>query len=425
MIRTRWIFRKVPNDVMRGHISPLLDDIAIHSEATPGVTRLPFTPQHEAASNIIKDWMRDAGLSVSMDDAGTIVGRREGPPEAPTLLFGSHQDSVRNGGKFDGIMGVLLPILALRTLETQALPFAVEVLAFADEEGVRFPTALLGSRALAGTLDPDILNVRDQDGISLGEAMHNFGLNPDALQNLDRRNSLLVGYVETHIEQGPVLENMQQALGVVSAISGIERYQITLIGQAGHAGTVPMESRQDALACAAEIILATEALAEEMSGLIVTVGKLDVVPNAVNVIPGHVSLTVEVRAANDKVRQRGAMALITKMDEITTKREIGFRWAKAYEQAATPCDESLRDTMKDAVQAAQGRALLIPSGATHDASAMADLCPIAMLCVRCRKGLSHSPDEFASEADMQLAIDALVKFTLKMSAKLIRQAQSV
>jgi len=283
-----------------------LAEMATVSEPGPGVTRLPFTPEHRRAAARIAAWMGEAGLAVHMDGAGTLIGRCEGPgPEAPVLLMGSHQDSVRQGGAYDGMMGVLLPILALQALaaEGRSLPFAVECLAFADEEGVRFPTALLGPRALAGTLDPEVLDGVDSDGVSLAAAMADFGLDPAGLGGLARERAGLLGYVETHIEQGPALEAEAEALGVVTAISGIERHAIAVTGRAAHAGTTPMAWRRDALAAAAEIVTALEARARATEGLVATVGTLEVSPGAVNAIPGAVRLTAELRAAADATRE--------------------------------------------------------------------------------------------------------------------------
>ena len=393
---------------MSGSITEMLEDIASCSGAGPGVTRLPFTPEHNAAAAKIKEWMKDTNLNIHIDAAGTIIGTREGPADSPVLLFGSHQDSVRNGGKYDGIMGILLPILALRKIEKMQLSYSVQVMAFADEEGVRFPTALIGPRALAGNFDPAVLDLMDQDGISIHDAMVDFGLNPNEISSLDLRNTKIMGYVETHIEQGPVLDNENVPLGIVTAISGIERYQIHLSGSAGHAGTVPMSGRRDTLACAAELLLAAERIAGETTGLIATIGKLDVLPNAVNVIPGEISMVLEVRSAEDKKREQGSKTIIDKMKEIAASRNIDFTCRKTYFQPATPCDEDLKILLKKAVSAVNCHPIELPSGATHDASAMAELCPMAMLFVRCHQGISHTPEEFAKEADMQAAVDSLV-----------------
>ena len=401
---------------MSGKITAMLDDIASCSDGGPGVTRLPFTSQHRSAAAIIKEWMKNTGLAVHMDAAGTIIGRREGVADSPTLLFGSHQDSVRHGGKFDGIMGVLLPILALREVKDLPLPFSVEVAAFADEEGVRFPTALIGSRALAGNFDPTILKLEDQDGISIRDAMVQFGLRPDEIGTIDLRNRPILGYIETHIEQGPVLDNENMPLGVVTAIAGIERHQISLIGGAGHAGTIPMHERQDALTCAAEFLLTTERIASETPELIATIGKLSLSPNTVNVIPGEVSMVLEIRSAVDETRKQGGKNIISEMKEIAASRAINFDCQKTYTQPAVPCDEKLKNLLKEAVSLRHYQPKELPSGATHDASAMADLCPMAMLFVRCYRGISHTPDEFAEEADMQEAVYCLVNF-LKLLKK--------
>ena len=388
----------------------MLDDIASCSGEGPGVTRLPFTPEHQTAAKKIMKWMQDTGLAVHMDAAGTIIGRREGAEGGPTLLFGSHQDTVRHGGKYDGIMGILLPILALRAIDDLQLPFSVQVMAFADEEGVRFPTALIGPRALAGNLDQAVLELEDQDGISIRDAMVDFGLKPNEMISLDLRNTQVIGYIETHIEQGPVLDDENLPLGIVTAIAGIERHQITLKGSAAHAGTTPMYGRKDTLACAAELVLATERIAGETPELIATIGKMNVSPNAVNVVPGEASMILEVRSAVNETREHGGKAIISRMKEIAAGRSISFACRKTYRQPAVPCDGKLKSLLKEAVSSQHYHPIEIPSGATHDASAMADLCPMAMLFVRCHQGISHTPEEFAEEADMQAAVDSLVNF---------------
>ena len=388
----------------------MLNDIASCSERGPGVTRLPFTSEHRGAAAVIKKWMKDTGLAVHMDAAGTIIGRREGVANGPTLLFGSHQDSVRHGGKYDGIMGVLLPILALREIRDLPLPFSVQVMAFADEEGVRFPTALIGSRALAGKFDPALLKLEDQDGMSIHDSMVEFGIRPDEIKSLDLRNQPVIGYIETHIEQGPVLYNENLPLGVVTAIAGIERHQIFLMGGAGHAGTIPMRERQDALTCAAEFLLAAERIASKTPELVATIGKLDVSPNAVNVIPGEVSMILEIRSASDEIREQGSKNIINEMKGIADSRAIDFTCRKTYTQLAVPCDKKLKYLLKEAISSRHYKPKELPSGATHDASAMADLCPIAMLFVRCHRGISHTPEELAEETDMQEAVNCLVDF---------------
>lgn len=377
-----------------------------------GVTRLPFTSEHRRALELLRDWMGEAGLAVRLDDAGTLIGRQPGPQGAATLLLGSHQDSVRNGGAFDGIMGVILPLLALGKLASQGaeLPFAVEILAFADEEGVRFPTALMGPRALAGSFEPATLDMQDNQGQSLAQAMREFGLDPAAIAGLKRDPGDILGYVETHIEQGPVLEQTGQALGIVTAICGIERHQVSLIGETGHAGTLPMAGRRDALVGAAAIISEVNRLAcasEELRG---TVGALHLWPGAVNAVPKQVNFTIELRAPDDAERESAGRTLSTFAQDIARQHGLELRMERSYQQTAQACDPALTGQLVKAVQAAGNQGLRLPSGATHDASAMADLCPISMLFVRCKGGVSHAPEEEATSADMGAAIDALCHF---------------
>lgn len=416
MIHTGLALKSGPPDRMRGQISDLLGDVARHSAPGAGVTRLPFTSEHQGALVTIRHWMETAGLDVRLDAAGTLIGRREGPPGAPVLLFGSHQDSVRNGGRFDGIMGVLLPILALQELGDEELPFAVEVLAFADEEGVRFPTALIGPRALAGRFDPDCLNLEDRDGVTIQEAMIGFGLQPQDITGLDRRNSAIIGYVETHIEQGPVLEAGGHPIGLVTSIAGIERHQITLQGQSGHAGTVPMHLRRDALAGAAEMIVAVEDFAGSAGDVIATIGRISVSPNAVNVIPGEISMSLEIRSADDEARHHAATAITKTLEAIAERRALTLSAERTYAQPAQPCDATLMARLASAAKSVSDDVPMLPSGATHDASAMAELCPMAMLFVRCRDGISHQPEEFATESDMQVARETLSRLIHDLAA---------
>lgn len=375
----------------------------------PGVTRLPFTSEHRAAVEIMTDWMTAAGLKVHLDPAGTLVGRRDGPTGARTLLIGSHQDSVPGGGSYDGIMGIALACVALEAVRDDALSVAVEVLAFADEEGVRFPTALMGPRALAGTFDPAVLEFSDGAGIRLADALERFGGQPSALQHAGRSTDQIVGYLEVHIEQGPVLEALDEPIGIVTAICGIERQTIRFSGATGHAGTVPMDGRRDALVAASRFVAEVPGKAKLWPGLRATVGTLAVRPNAPNAIPEDVSLVLEVRSEADTDRKAAVDTLTELAQQSAEAHGCGVAIDRTYEQPAVLCDPELSCRLADAA----GRELpWLPSGATHDASAMADLCPIAMLFVRCRGGVSHRPDEFASAKDMGEAVDLLAE-TLK------------
>lgn len=389
-----------------------LSDIARCSRDSKGVTRFPFTTEHKAALGIIRSWMEKAGLIIHVDAAGTLIGRKEGPVGAPTFLIGSHQDSVRDGGRYDGIMGVALGCLALEKLASEGtgLPFAVEVLAFADEEGVRFPTALLGPRALAGSFDPSVLSMTDGNGTSLCEALNSFGCKPDQIEFLARDPKSILGYLEIHIEQGPVLETCDAALGIVTGVCGIERNTVVFTGDTGHAGTVPMNSRCDALVAASEFVVAIHDAAEHASDVRATVGALSLHPNVVNAIPSKVELTLEIRALNDLVRQEFAQRSRVRGAEIAQRRRTQFSIKRTYEQPAVLCNDALIELLENSAKTIFSAPPRLPSGATHDASAMADLCPISMLFVRCKDGVSHKPAEFASDGDMEAAIHAVADF---------------
>lgn len=396
----------------------MLDEISKCSAPGPGVTRLPFTREHRAALDLLSEWMRSAGLEVSIDSAGSLIGRLEGPRDSRTFLLGSHQDSVREGGAYDGIMGVVLPILAMEKLRNDgiSLPYSVEILAFADEEGVRFPTALMGPRAIAGSLDPYVLDMTDISGSSLRKALEEFGLSPNDLTGLQRDPEHVLGYLETHIEQGPVLEDEGEAVGVVSAICGIERHHIIATGETGHAGTLPMQGRRDALVGAATIISKVHQLGMDVSDLRATVGELHVEPNVVNAVPRSVRMSVEFRSPDDDTRRRARAEMRSFLNDLASRSGLIMEFERTYEQGAQPCAVDLSNILRDAIQDSGARGLTLPSGATHDASAMADLCPIAMLFVRCRNGVSHTPDEFASSDDMSVAIRVIARFLAALNA---------
>lgn len=392
--------------------SGLLGELAAISEPGPGVTRMPFSQEHRAAVDLLTLRMVAAGLKVWLDDAGTLIGRFGANPGARTLLMGSHQDSVREGGAFDGIMGVVLPLLSLERLREDGitLPFAVEILAFADEEGVRFPTALIGSRALAGTYDPAVLELADADGVTLRSAMTGFGLTPDNIPSLRRNPDAVIGFVETHIEQGPVLEREGEALGVVTAISGIERHQITVTGETGHAGTLPMAGRRDALVGAAALVTEVNRLGRVTPDLRATVGALAVEPNVVNAVPRRVRATAEFRSPCDATRSDAGKAMQRFAASIAEETGLEISCVKTYAQDAQPCDPELSAGLVQSMKHLGARVTRLPSGATHDASALANLCPVAMLFVRCRDGVSHRPEEFATSGDLGKAVDVLADF---------------
>jgi allantoate deiminase len=381
-------------------IAARLDELARCTDSPPRLTRLAYSPAMRRAHELVGTWMLEAGLAVRADAVGNLIGRREGTrPGAKTLLLGSHLDSVRDAGRFDGPLGVLLALACAE--ERSSFPFALEVIGFIDEEGVRFHSTYLGSRALAGTLCGEDLALKDADGMTLEDAINSFDGDPGALASAKRCD--LLGYVEAHIEQGPILEAADQPIGVVSAIAGQTRVRAAFVGKAGHAGTVPMNFRCDALCAAAEFILGVEKAAGERPGLMATVGQLGVAPGASNVIAGRADLTLDVRHADDDIREEAVRKLGALAESIASARGAQLDWHIAQATPAVRCDPNLSALL------APG-APVLASGAGHDAAALASLCPVAMLFVRCREGISHHPDEFASSEDIASALDAMLGF---------------
>jgi allantoate deiminase len=386
------------------------DLLARCSEEPDRLTRRFATVALREAIDSVAVWMRATGMSVRRDYIGNLIGRYEaGQVGAPTLLLGSHLDTVRDAGKYDGPLGVLVALAAVERLhrEQRRLPFAIEVLAFADEEGVRYHTSYLGSQVVAGTFEPDNLRLVDADGIAMADAIRAFGGDPERLQDGGRAAGDLIGYCEVHIEQGPVLEARNLPVAVVSAISGQSRLAVGFAGEAGHAGTVPMELRRDALCAAAELVLAVERTARDEPGLVATVGQFDVRPGASNVIPGEVALTLDVRHEDDDVRSRAIATLHATAEQIVAARGLRLRWQLVQEHATTRCDPGLSGRLSGAVAALGYAPLRLPSGAGHDAVVLAEVTRAAMLFVRCKGGISHHPDESVDPADVAVAIAAL------------------
>jgi allantoate deiminase len=388
-----------------------LDELAQFSSEAGALTRLYLTPQHKAAALQVMAWMREAGMTTRIDAVGNVVGRYEAAVEhAPALLIGSHIDTVRNAGKYDGNLGVIVAIEAVAQLHAdgERLPFAIEILAFGDEEGVRFPVTLTGSRAVAGVLDPAALDVEDDDRVSVREALQRFGCNPFDIPDVPRKKQETLGYIEVHIEQGPVLEAENLAVGIVTAINGASRLAIEVTGTAGHAGTVPMRLRRDALAAAAEMILAVERLALGIEDLVATVGRIEALPGAANVIPAHTRFTLDIRSPVDRVRHDAVNALGQEFRSIADRRGLEVSMDSFYEEHAAACAPGLVNAFEAAVTRVGVRAIRLPSGAGHDGLAMASLCPIGMLFVRCAGGVSHNPAESITVEDADLATRVLI-----------------
>jgi allantoate deiminase len=386
------------------------DELAAFSEDEGRLTRRFATPALRQAGEAVRGWMQDAGMAVRRDAVGNLIGRLEGGGER-TLLIGSHIDTVRDAGRYDGTLGVLVGIACAEALRERGveLPFALEVVAFADEEGTRFGTSYLASRALVGTFREAWLDRVDADGVTLREALGRFGGAADGIAGCRRDPADLLGYYEVHIEQGPALEAAGLALGVVTAIAGQTGGTVRFTGVAGHAGTVPMALRRDALAAAAEWILAVEAVARETDGLVATVGDLELEPGAGNVIPGRVALALDLRHADDGVRACAEASLRRRAEAIAAARGVALSW-RSHETAAVGLSTELAELLARSVAAAGHPVVRLPSGAGHDAAVLAAIAPAAMLFVRCAGGVSHNPDESVTVEDVAAAIAVSARF---------------
>ena len=400
--------------------SPLGDEIVGRinqlgtiSEALGQLTRIFLSPEHRAAADLILTWMREAGMRAHLDAIGNVCGRYEGErPGLPCLMLGSHYATVRDAGKWDGPLGLLTAISCVANLHQRGrrLPFAVEVTGFADEEGVRFASTLLGSRAVAGTFNEGVLASKDSSGISMRDALIRFGLDPDHIGAAARIRSELLAYIELHIEQGPVLEAQNLPVGVVSAIAGATRLAARLTGMAGHAGTVPMALRRDALMGAAECISRIEEVFRtDAGGLVGTVGYIHAMPGATNVIPGQVHFTMDLRAPTDTHRKRAVADIVRQIEAIAKRRHLALQVDVTHENRTVPCAPWLKAQVAAAVAAEGYPVFELPSGAGHDGMAMVDIADIAMLFVRCRGGISHHPDEHVDLADADAGARVLLR----------------
>ena len=387
------------------------DVLGACTEEPSSITR-PFASDAMRSAHVyVSEWMRAAGMTVARDNIGNLRARYDGTGET-TLLLGSHLDSVRDAGRYDGPLGVMVAIAAVQRLhdEGKRLGFGIEVLAFADEEGLRFGTTYLGSRAFAGRLDPNDLERADSTGVSMAEAIRAFGGDPARIGQDRRPAENLLGYVEVHIEQGPVLEAQGLPVGIVSAIAGQARIEIVFAGEAGHAGTVPMDRRRDALTAASEVVLAAEAAATTEEALVATVGKLEVEPGVANVIPGRVTFTIDVRHGDDAIRSRVSEALLSRARDIARRRKLAIEVRPISENAAVRCAPRLIGLLTQAVRDCGQRPVQLTCGAGHDAVVMSSMTDVGMLFIRCKGGVSHNPAESVTAADVGVAIDVLSCF---------------
>jgi allantoate deiminase len=395
----------------------LLDALAKHSDEPGRLTRLYLSPAHRDAAETTLRFMRDAGLDSHIDPLGSVVGRLEGAdPDAPALLIGSHIDTVVDAGRFDGTLGVVLGIVMIEALRAQGITPScpIEILAFGDEENARFPTNLSTSYALSGRYNPAWLDGKDQDGVSLREALGRFGGNPEGIDGIARNPARYRGYLEVHIEQGPLLEAKDLPVGIVSAINGITRARAAVTGEAGHAGTVPMTMRRDALAAVAEMIGIVERAGSKRTDTVATVGVAQVQPGAINVIPARVDFTLDARSPDDAVRHAMVQDVLSECEAAAQRRGVGLTIEPFMDSPATPMDRDLMLRLEEAMTHVGIEPLRLPSGAGHDAVAMAALCPVAMLFVRCKGGISHNPAESITVEDADTAARVLIEAVKKI-----------
>ena len=399
-------------------------DLAGCTQRTGEITRLFCSEAMREAHDKLRRWMEAASLRCRLDPAGNLIGRLEtqlsnGEARRRVLLLGSHLDTVVNAGKYDGVLGVMLGVAVAELIaESKAeLPFALDVIGFSEEEGVRYQTPYIGSRAMIGDLPAELLAKTDSDGVSMAEALKSFGADPARMAEAKYDPREVIAYIEPHIEQGPVLELEKLPVGIVTGIAGQTRAQFQFIGTAGHAGTVPMNARHDALVAAVRLVTAAREIAGRREGVVATVGQLTVSPNVANVIPGEVNLRLDVRHLDDDARDATFREITHQAAVIAEAEEVEFDMLWSQTQPSVKCQAEMIDQLERSVVEAGIQPFRLPSGAGHDAAIMAKRFPTAMLFIRCAGGLSHHPDESVSEADVATALDILLRFVKNLAAE--------
>ena len=385
-----------------------------------GVTRLSFTEEERAAKDLVASYMREAGLVVREDAAGNLIGRREGRVEdAPIVLTGSHVDSVRNGGNFDGPLGVLGAVEALQTMDELDVETVhpVEVVAFTDEEGARFSFGMIGSRVTAGTLAPEHLANEDENGMSIEQAMRTSGLDPGRVDEAARARGSVYAYVELHIEQGGILESKNLPVGVVTGIAGPVWLRLTLVGEAAHAGTTPMNLRRDALAAAAAVIGRIELEAERTGTSVGTVGQLDLSPGGINIVPARVNFSLDLRDIDEDVRNNVEARIMHEAALLCEKRGVELETKTIQRLPPAPCSALVTDAVREACETLDLEPFALASGAGHDGMHLVELCPIGMIFVRSKGGVSHNPAEYSSKDDCAAGAEVLYRTLLKLAGK--------
>ncbi|MDH0900384.1 2-oxo-4-hydroxy-4-carboxy-5-ureidoimidazoline decarboxylase [Comamonas aquatica] len=402
------------------------EKLAQHSE--PGyaekgqLTVTYLTDAHRACAQRISHWMRDCGFDeVEIDAVGNVVGRYH-PAQAGAkyLLTGSHYDTVRNGGKYDGRLGIFVPMACVRELHRagKRLPFGIEVVGFAEEEGQRYKATFLGSGALIGDFKPEWLEQKDADGITMREAMQHAGLCIDDIPKIRRDAAQYLGFIEVHIEQGPVLNELDLPLGVVTSINGGVRYVCEMYGTASHAGTTPMDRRHDAALGVAELGLYLEQRARQDGDSVATIGMLQVPNGSINVIPGRCLFSMDLRAPTDAQRDAMVQDVLAKLEEITRRRGLQYKTELAMQAAAAPSAPDWQLRWEKAVAALGVPVFRMPSGAGHDAMKLHEIMPQAMLFTRgLNGGISHNPRESTTSDDMQLAVEAFSHVLQQLAAQ--------
>lgn len=394
----------------------LLEEISKFNQnknKSEGITRLFLTKEHRGLLEYLKKIMKETGLEVKIDNIGNIIGTYKSKKStSKTLVIGSHQDTVRNGGKYDGILGVILPLIVIKKVikENIDLDYNIKIVAFGDEEGVRFAVTYLGSKVLAGTFTEDLLDRKSEEGKTLNEELIAFGLNPkniyqDKLENIS-------GYLEVHIEQGPVLEKENLEVGIVDIIQGTYRYKIELNGIAGHAGTVPMKYRSDAGVCAAEIISEFIKYVEKIKDLVATFGVIKLYPGSINVIPGKVFFTLDIRSQNNNLINESVEFFYEIVEKISKKRRIKSKIENTDKVLPSECSLKIINKLKESIRRIGKKTFVLPSGAGHDSQEMGKVTDMGMLFVRCKEGISHNPLESVKIEDLEIASEVIFDFLI-------------
>ncbi|MCC3153845.1 allantoate amidohydrolase [Hymenobacter sp. BT770] len=399
-----------------------IQQLAAISEDEHGVTRTFGTPAFLAGRDLVQSWMEAAGLVTRVDGIGNLRARLESQnPDAKTFVLASHIDTVVNAGKFDGPLGVLMGLDLLEQLQSQQadLPFHIELIAFSDEEGVRFHTTYLGSAVVTGAFDHALLARRDEAGVTLDQALEVMGGDASQLALDAIPAAEWMGYFEMHIEQGPVLWERNVPVALVTAIAGQQRVELVFRGMAGHAGTVPMNMRQDALCAAAEFVLTAEQFAQAHGqGLVATVGKLSISNSASNVIPGEVTCTLDLRSANQAQLADAYRALLNFAEGLAAQRNVELVWKLVQQTAPVACSQPLNDLLAQAIAESGYETISLVSGAGHDAVPVSAVAPATMLFIRCYKGISHNPLENVELDDLAAAIAVADRFLLSVARTL-------